>query len=83
MALRKRMHRPKGSRPSPGGARPRPTKKQRMIDMLRRPEGATVNQIAVALGWQPHTVRGYMTDVLRKKVGLEIVVMTERVYGIR
>jgi hypothetical protein len=34
------------------------TKQARMIEMLKRPQGATVEQIAEATGWQHHTIRG-------------------------
>jgi predicted transcriptional regulator len=33
--------------------------------MLRRPEGATVAQIAEATGWQAHTVRGFFAGLKR------------------
>lgn len=77
---------------SPKGRRPghqfsycgkRITKKQRLIDMLRRPEGATVSDIATELSWNKRTVRGVMGDILRKKLGLNIVLLSERIYGIR
>jgi hypothetical protein len=41
-----------------------------MIDLLKRPEGATVEQIAAATGWQHHTVRGAISGALKKKLGL-------------
>ena len=43
-----------------------------MIEMLKRPEGATVEQIAEAMGWARHTVRGAMAGALKKKLGLTI-----------
>src|SRR5215470_17100732 len=36
----------------------RPSKQDEVIAMLRRPEGATVDEVASATGWQRHTVRG-------------------------
>ena len=45
--------------------------------MLRRPEGATVAQIAEATGWAPHTVRGFFAG-LKKCQGIEVQVL-ERV----
>jgi hypothetical protein len=48
------------------------TKQALMIAMLRRPEGATVEQIAEATGWARHTVRGAMAGALKKKLGLTI-----------
>ena len=55
------------------------TKQALMIAMLRRPEGATVEQIAEAMGWQRHTVRGTMAGALKKKLGLSIT--SEKVHG--
>jgi hypothetical protein len=40
--------------------------------MLRRPEGATVDEVASAMGWQRHTVRGLFSGTLRKKLGLTL-----------
>ena len=40
--------------------------------MLRRAKGATVDEIAEALSWQPHTVRGAIAGALKKKLGLEV-----------
>nr|WP_281721813.1 DUF3489 domain-containing protein [Nitrosomonas nitrosa] len=62
------------------------TKHVKLIEMLRRPDGATVAQIAKALNWQPHTVRGAMSGALKKKLGLTITSEKpeggERVYRI-
>ncbi|MBF0560998.1 MAG: DUF3489 domain-containing protein [Alphaproteobacteria bacterium] len=49
------------------------TKQGKLVDMLRRPEGATTEQLMVATGWQRHTVRGAISGTLRKKLGLTIV----------
>ncbi|GIX15406.1 MAG: hypothetical protein KatS3mg118_3365 [Paracoccaceae bacterium] len=40
--------------------------------MLRAEGGATIDEIVEATGWKPHTVRGAMSGVLRKKLGLKI-----------
>ena len=50
----------------------RQTKQQIIIDLLRRPEGATIAEIANATEWQSHTVRGAMSGALKKKLGLAI-----------
>jgi uncharacterized protein (DUF1800 family) len=52
--------------------KPRESKQARMIEMLKRPEGATVEQIGEEMGWQKHTVRGAISGALRKKLGLNI-----------
>ena len=49
------------------------TKQARLIDMLRAPDGATVEEIASALEWQSHTVRGALAGALKKKLGLEVI----------
>jgi hypothetical protein len=49
------------------------TKQSAMIEMLRQPDGATVEEIAAATGWQSHTVRGAMAGALKKKLGLTIL----------
>jgi hypothetical protein len=48
------------------------TKQAQMIEMLKRPEGATVEQIAAATGWQHHTIRGAISGALKKKLGLTV-----------
>ena len=55
------------------------TKQQRLIEMLRRPQGATIEQITGALGWQSHTVRGAISGALKKK--LSLTVLSEKVDG--
>ena len=54
-------------------AKPRAESKQsRLIAMLRQPDGATIVEIAKALEWQPHTVRGAIAGALKKKLGLKV-----------
>ena len=53
--------------------------------MLRRAEGATVDEVASATGWQRHTVRGVFSGTLKKKLGLTLASAKEergRVYRI-
>src|ERR1700680_2997291 len=63
----------------------RPSKQDEVIAMLRRPEGATVDEVAGATGWQRHTVRGVFSGTLKKKLGLTLASAKEergRVYRI-
>src|SRR5215813_979160 len=56
-----------------------------VIAMLQRPEGATVDEVASAMGWQRHTVRGLFSGALKKKLGLTLASAKEergRVYRI-
>jgi len=48
------------------------TKQATLIAMLRTPDGATIEEIAVATQWQSHTIRGAMSGALKKKLGLVI-----------
>ncbi len=43
-----------------------------MIELLRRPEGATLAGIMKATGWEAHTVRGFISGSLAKKMGLKV-----------
>lgn len=53
---------------------------------LCRPQGATSLQLMLTTGWQPHTVRGAISGMLRKKLGLNVVLAHndsgERVYRV-
>ena len=84
--------RPKGSdtaRPSanntPNVAR-EGSKKAEVVDLMRRPQGATLAEIMKTTEWQPHTVRGFVSGTLVKKLGLKIesfrTAEKERVYRV-
>ena len=76
-----------GTRKQPAEAAAAPkTKLGQLEGMLRRTEGATIAQIAKALNWQLHSVRGAISGSLKKKQGLTVVAEKggdgERVYRI-
>lgn len=54
------------SRPKPG------SKLDALITALRRPDGATIADLAEATGWQAHSVRGAISGNLKKKLMLEV-----------
>ena len=62
------------------------SKQAQVIAMLKRPEGATIEQICEATQWQAHTVRGTLAGAFKKKLGLEITSTKEaggqRVYRV-
>jgi len=62
------------------------TKLAALVMELRRPQGATSLQLMLTTGWQPHTVRGAISGMLRKKLGLNVVLAHndtgERVYRV-
>ena len=57
------------------------TKQALLIDMLQRPEGASITEIVEATSWQAHTARGAISGALKKKLGLEIVSTNDRERG--
>ena len=57
------------------------TKQALMIELLKRPQGATVEQIAAATGWQHHTIRGAISGALKKKLGLTVEATRTREVG--
>ena len=76
----------KSTKPEKAAADEKPTpragtKQAQMIEMLKRPEGATVEQIAEATGWQHHTIRGAISGALKKKLGLTVEATRTREVG--
>ena len=55
------------------------TKQDALISMLKRPEGASIDDICSEFAWQPHTVRGAIAGGLKKKLGLDVI--SEKVEG--
>lgn len=44
-----------------------------ILDLVKQPDGATVEALMKATGWQSHSVRAALTHQLRKKRGYQIV----------
>jgi hypothetical protein len=51
----------------------RESKQTQVIAMLRRPRGASLDEIVKATGWQRHTVRGAISGAIKKKLGRKVL----------
>jgi Protein of unknown function (DUF3489) len=90
--LRKLLTAHKATKGKPGKAASKLTaardgsKKAEILGMLQRKGGATLAQIMKATGWQAHSVRGFISGALGKKMGLTVGSVRredgERVYSI-
>jgi len=61
-----------GRKPQVVAASDSGTKKETVLALLRRPQGATLAELMHATGWQPHSVRGFLSGGLKKKMGLKV-----------
>ena len=61
----------KKAAPESQGAR-EGSKKAAILELLRRPGGATLKDLMAATGWQAHSVRGFISGAIVKKMGLKV-----------
>ncbi len=51
----------------------RTTKQELVLTLLSREEGASIEEVMVATGWQQHSVRGFFAGTVKKKLGFSLV----------
>jgi hypothetical protein len=63
------------------------SKTAKVLDLLKRPGGATAKELMKATGWLPHSVRGFLSGTVGKKLGLAVTSTKaedgERTYSIK
>jgi hypothetical protein len=63
------------------------SKTAKILDLLRRPGGASTRELVKRTGWQPHSLRGFLSGTVGKKMGLALTSAKgddgERVYSLK
>jgi hypothetical protein len=53
------------------------SKAAKILDLLKRPGGVTAKELMKATGWQAHSVRGFLSGTVGKKMGLTVTTKSE------
>ena len=63
------------------------SKTAKILDLLKRPDGATLKELMKATGWQAHSVRGFLSGTVGKKMGIAVKSVKgedgERTYSVK
>jgi hypothetical protein len=63
---------PKTRKGEKKGGSARDGKAAKILELLKRPGGATAKELVKATGWQSHSVRGFLSGTVGKKMGLTV-----------
>ena len=58
--------------PAPTAVDRQPSKSEAILKLLRRKRGATLAELQAATGWQAHSVRGFLSGTVRKRLKLAL-----------
>lgn len=61
-----------GTTPESNSKAARMTKSGQCLALLRRSEGTTIAELMTATGWQSHSVRGFLSGAVKRKLGLTV-----------
>lgn len=50
-----------------------PNKQAIIIALLRKPDGSKLAELMQATGWQAHSIRGFLSGTIKKKLGLNLI----------
>ena len=50
-----------------------PSKQPLYLELLSRRDGASIVELRAAPGWQPHSVRGFLSGTVKRKLGLTLI----------
>jgi hypothetical protein len=70
----------KATKASPDRAKP-DSKQEKIVALLQRPKGATLDDLVKETQWQKHSVRGFLAGTVRKK--LKLPLLSEKIDGVR
>jgi hypothetical protein len=76
---------PKGAKKATGARDG--SKASKVLELLNRPDGATAKELIKATGWQPHSIRGFLSGTVSKKMGMTVTSTKgedgERTYSVK
>jgi hypothetical protein len=52
---------------------PKTSKQDQVLTLLRRQDGASIEEIVAATDWQPHSVRGFLSGAVKKRLGIDVI----------